>query len=179
MSFDVRKIGITIILLSLGFGIATYGMVQGLQQQAVQNNCLTTASCARTMSFLNWTHLAVGILFSALTLGGYLTFFSKSEFLLRQSIKRLEEESERIQKDKQIIINEEKFNAILKTLHPSEQTILKVIKEHEGITQNTLRIKASLSKAKVSQALSDFAKKGLIRKQEKGKTYSVYLSDVL
>ena len=59
----------------------------------------------------------------------------------------------------------------------NERKVLKAIKEQEGITQSTLKFRTDLSKAKVSQILTDFEKKHLIKRESKGKTYSVYLTE--
>ena len=68
-----------------------------------------------------------------------------------------------------------KFELILKAMDENEKNMLKAIKEQEGITQSTLRYRADLSKAKVSQILTGFEKKNLVRRTAKGKTYSVHL----
>ena len=51
---------------------------------------------------------------------------------------------------------------------------LKKTKEQEGITQNTLRFKVDMSKAKLSYVLQDLEKRGLIKRVKKGKTFEVY-----
>ena len=71
----------------------------------------------------------------------------------------------------------DKFSLLLRPLDESERKVLVAIKEQEGITQSTLRYRADLSKAKVSQILTDFEKKQLIERKEKGKTYSVFLTE--
>ena len=53
---------------------------------------------------------------------------------------------------------------------------MSAVKEQDGITQTTLRFRTDLSKAKISQILTDFEKKNLIKREEKGKTYAVYLT---
>ena len=71
----------------------------------------------------------------------------------------------------------DKFSLLLRPLDESERNVLVAIKEQEGITQSTLRYRADLSKAKVSQILTDFEKKQLIERKAKGKTYSVFLTE--
>lgn len=78
------------------------------------------------------------------------------------------------------IINEKprkqsKFNTILSVLSDEEQKVIKAVKEQDGITQSTLRIRTDLSKTKLSFVLSDLEKKGLIKKVESGKTNKVFL----
>ena len=111
--------------------------------------------------------MGVGIIAAALTLGLYLIFFSKGEEAI---LKRLEAE-----KNKKL--SEEKLAILLRACDNSEQAILKVIKEQPGIEQNTLRLKANLSKAKVSQILTKFERKQILYREPKGKTFSIYISD--
>ena len=61
----------------------------------------------------------------------------------------------------------------------NEIKVLKAIKEQEGITQSTLKFRTDLSKAKVSQILTHFEKKHLVKRELKGKTYAVYLMENL
>ena len=85
-------------------------------------------------------------------------------------LKRLEEE-------KNIKVEQNKFELILKAMDENEQKVLKAIKEQDGITQSTLKFRTDLSKAKVSQILTDFEKKHLVKRELKGKTYAVYLAE--
>ena len=66
---------------------------------------------------------------------------------------------------------------LLKSLDENEKNILKAIKDQEGITQSTLKFRVNLSKAKVSQVLTQFEKKNLIAKNIKGKTYELFLRE--
>jgi uncharacterized membrane protein len=59
----------------------------------------------------------------------------------------------------------------------TKKKVIKAIKDKDGITQSTLRYRTDLSKAKISQILTDFEKKHLVKREEKGKTYSVYLAE--
>ncbi|QQG39278.1 MAG: winged helix-turn-helix transcriptional regulator [Candidatus Woesearchaeota archaeon] len=65
---------------------------------------------------------------------------------------------------------------MLKFLDENERKVLKVIKDEEGISQSSLRFRTNLSKATVSQILSSFEKKGIVKREVEGKTYSVYLT---
>ena len=59
---------------------------------------------------------------------------------------------------------------MLKALTSEEQKLMRTIKEQEGITQATLRLKTDFSKTKLSFILADLEKKGLIQKEISGKT---------
>ena len=94
-------------------------------------------------------------------------FFSTSEEAI---LRRLEEE-------KNMKLQEDKFELVLKGMDENEKKVLKAIREQNGITQSTLKFRADLSKAKISQVLTDFERKNLIRREEKGKTYELFLSE--
>jgi len=66
---------------------------------------------------------------------------------------------------------------LLRPLDDNERRVLTAIKEQNGITQATLRYRANLSKAKISQVLTDFEKKNIISRKAKGKTYQVFLTE--
>ena len=60
-------------------------------------------------------------------------------------------------------------------LDPHEKKVMKSIKEHEGITQSTLRLRTDMSKAKLSYVLQELEKRNLIKRIKKGKTLQVFL----
>ena len=100
-------------------------------------------------------YLSVAILVVLLLIGVYLMF----------------PKAKRIEKPKR----KSKFNTILSVLSESEQKVMKAVKEQDGITQSTLRIRTDLSKTKLSFILNDLEKKNLIKKVSKGKTNQIFL----
>ena len=66
---------------------------------------------------------------------------------------------------------------MLKALTQEEQQLIRIIKEQEGITQATIRLKTDFSKTKLSFVLSDLEKKGLIKKELSGKTNKLYIKE--
>ena len=161
-----KKLGFVILSISIVASIVAFGFMNVLGRQTNTLQCYPTTECQRVESLMGISHVAVGLISFIGALGIYLLFFSTSEEAI---MKRLEEE-------KNMKIDQDKFELVLKSMDDNEIKVLKAIKEQEGITQSTLKFRADLSKAKVSQILTDFEKKNLIRREEKGKTYAVYLA---
>ena len=162
-----KKLGFVILSISILASILAFGFMNVLGRQTTALQCYPTNECQRVESLLGLSHIAVGLISFIGALGIYLLFFSTSEEAI---LKRLEEE-------KNMKIEQDKFELVLKAMDENERKVLKAIKEQEGITQSTLKYRTDLSKAKVSQILTDFEKKHLIKREVKGKTYTVYLTE--
>ncbi len=162
-----KKLGFMILSFSLVATILSFGFMSTLGRQTTALQCYPTNECQRVESLLGLSHIAVGLISFIGALGIYLLFFSTSEEAI---MKRLEEE-------KHMKIEQDKFQLLLKAMDENEQKVIKAIKEQDGITQSTLKFRADLSKAKVSQILTDFERKSLIKRELKGKTYAVHLMD--
>lgn len=161
-----KRIGVTIIVISILIGIIIFTYNLQLRNYRIAEGCTpTTEDCSQLESWFTLSTFAIGLVFGALSLGFYLIFFSKGE---QEILKRLEEEK----KNK---LDEERFNIMLSMLDPLEQKVLKAIREQDGITQQTLRIRNNMSKAKLSQILTSFEKKNIIKRVKKGKTLEVHL----
>ena len=162
-----KKLGFVILSISVLASILALGFMGVLGRQTTTLQCYPTNECQRVESLIGLSHVAVGLISFIGALGIYLLFFSTSEEAI---LKRLEEE-------KNIKVEQNKFELILKAMDENEQKVLKTIKEQDGITQSTLKFRTDLSKAKVSQILTDFEKKHLVKRELKGKTYAVYLAE--
>ena len=162
-----KKLGFVILSISVVASVVAFGFMGLLGRQTTALQCYPTNECQRVESLMGLSHIAVGLISFIGALGIYLLFFSTSEDAI---LKRLEEE-------KNMKIEEDKFGLVLKVMDENEQKVLKAIKEQEGITQSTLKFRTDLSKAKISQILTGFEKKRLIKRELKGKTYAVYLME--
>ena len=109
------------------------------------------------------------IAFGILSLGIYLIFFERSQKELIKTLKETKEEK----------LGEEKFNILLSGLDEDEKKVIKAVKEQDGITQATLRIRIDLSKTKLSLVLTGLEKKGLVKKVIKGKTNQIFLKKAI
>jgi|SRR3989344_296561 len=164
-----KRLGVILLVIGVIIAIILINLINKYNTASAEEGCFPNDECKHIESSLSMTHFAFGIIGFILALGFYLIFFSKSEEIL---IKRLED----IKQDKTI---EDKFNILVKALDPFEQKILKAVKEQEGITQNTLRLRTDLSKAKVSYVVNDLEKKGLIKRDKKGKTFAIFLKEAI
>ena len=160
-----KKLGGVILGISLVATLLAFSFMSTLSRQTTALQCYPTAECQRVESLVSLSHIAVGLISFIGALGIYLLFFSTSEEAI---LKRLEEE-------KNSKLEMDKFGLMLKAMDDNEKKVIQAIKEQDGITQSTLRFRADLSKAKISQILTDFEKKNLIKRELKGKTYAVYL----
>lgn len=160
-----KKLGVLMIVISFIFLVFLiyYGM--SLSNKSDNANCNPTEECKSFRNLLTMTNIGFGFFGFLFALGFYLLFFNKTD---ERIFRRLEDE-----KNKKI--SEEKFDIILKALDEYEKKVLKIIKEQDGITQNTLRLRANLSKAKLSYVVQELERRGLIKRIPKGKTLGVYL----
>ena len=163
---DSKKIGITLMLLALVLFGMVYAFLGNASNLSNQNNCNPTKECQKAASVIGFSNIAFGIIFSILSLGFYILFFNNDSRVLE----RIEKESH----DKAIA---DKFSIALSMLDPMEQKVLTSIKEQDGITQSTLRIRTDLSKAKLSMILTDMEKRDIIRRIPKGKSLAVFLKE--
>jgi len=162
---DNKKLGIIFLVISVVLLIILIQLMGGLNKKAQELGCFDNSGCIKVESVLSITHFAFGLIGFILALGFYLLFFSKGEKAFVQAI----EES----KSKEL--EGEKFELITKGLDDYEKRALNTIKDQEGITQNTLRLRTNMSKAKLSYVLRDLEKRGFITKERKGKTYAIFL----
>ena len=160
-----KKLGILLISMSIVVGGIFLYYNSVLTEQSNELGCFPNEKCIGLEKGLSITHFSIGIFSFILALGFYLLFFNKTEKII---LERLEDE-------KKIKIEDIKFDMLLKALDSYEQKVVKIVREQEGITQSTLRIKAEMSKAKLSYVLQELEKRGIIKRIEKGKTLAVYL----
>ncbi len=161
-----KKIGSILLIftvLLLGIFIA---LIQSLQAEARALGCFEEQGCTTIEASLTIIHFAFGAFGFLLALGCYLIFFSQGE---RAIVERLERDTSRK-------LSEERFSILLKGVDTYEKNILNIVKGQPGITQNTLHLRADMSKAKLSQVLASLEKKGLVKREQHGKTLAIFLT---
>jgi Zn-dependent protease with chaperone function len=162
-----KKVGGLLFGMSVILLVIFVVLVHSLQQDAEQMGCFQNEECQQIEASLNIVHFAFGIFGFLFALSFYLFFFSRGEEAI---VQRLEADSTRK-------LGREKFSILLQGLDTFEQQVMKVVKNQEGITQNTLRLKVDMSKAKLSQVLASLEKKGLIKREKEKKTLAIFLKN--
>lgn len=168
---DNKKLGV--IILVVGLLLAVSVLVIKLREDAIINKfihqegtCfLEDGTCLHAdRSIVGYV---IGWIISAviIALGIYLIIFEKSQKAIISTL----------EKQKQVQGEEERFEILLKGLNADEKKVIKAVKEQDGITQQTLRLRTDLHKSKLSIVLDGLEKKGLVKRVEKGKTKQVFL----
>ena len=160
-----KRIGIAIIIVSILLVVIILNIIGKLNILAENSGCFPQNSeCIRIQNYFTLSNAVIGVLAFLFSLGIYLLFFSKGE---EGILKRLED-------DKNKKLSEEKFSILSKGLDEYEKRALKAIREQDGITQNTLKLRIDLSKSKISQIVKQLEKKKLVKRIKKGKTYTIH-----
>ncbi len=111
------------------------------------------------------TYAAIAVLVLMMGIGVYFSFFDKSQERINLLTTQLKEN------ERQEIKKETAFSL----LNEDEQRIVKAIAEQEGIQQSTLKYRVGMSKTKLSLMLKELGGRGIICKEEEGKTNRIYL----
>lgn len=166
----IGSILIAIGILFLIFTITVKAQADARVDEVLQETgtCYTDAGqCLHEMN--NRVYLWGGIpAIAVIILGLYLLFFDKTY----DAFKR---EQEAFKTEVAAAKQKDEFAAYLAGFTPEEQSILKAIKEQDGIKQSTLRYRTGMSKAMLSLMLNSLEKRDIITKKKAGKTNEVYL----
>ena len=131
--------------------------------------------CAHEQSNLPFI-IGTALTVFTLGLGIYLIIFSKTaksfETAQKSILNKLDTAKNKEQK-------EERFNILMEGLDEDEKKVIMAVKEQDGIEQSTLRIRAGLSKAKLSILLTGLEKNSLIAKVPFGKKNKIHLKNAL
>ncbi|HLD80307.1 MAG TPA: MarR family transcriptional regulator [Candidatus Nanoarchaeia archaeon] len=164
-----KKVGVFILVITV-FLLGVFVLViQSLNQEIKALGCFENAGCKTIETSLGIVHFAFGAFGFLFALAFYLLIFSKGEEAI---VERLEKDTERK-------LGEEKYSILSKGLNEFEKRVLAVVRQEEGITQNMLRLRVDMSKAKVSQVLQELEKKSLIKREPKDKTLQIFLKEKL
>lgn len=164
-----KKVSVFILVLTF-FLLAVFVLViRSLNQEIEALGCFQNAGCKTIETSLGVTHFAFGGFGFLFALAFYLLVFSRGEEAI---VQRLEKDTERK-------LSEEKYSILSKGLSEYEKKVLAIVRQEEGITQSMLRLRVDMSKAKLSQVLQELEKKGLVKRESKDKTFQVFLKERL
>jgi uncharacterized membrane protein len=164
---DNKKLGIILVVVSvlflvslIVFKLQTDNLADILMEQSGGTCFLENGTCIHEQSQIPVyiSIIAIGV---SLSLGVYLLFFDKSQKYEKKNHEKIVERLEETKKEKD---KDENFEFLLKAMNKDEQKIMKAVKEQDGITQSTLRIRIDMSKAKLSIVLTELEEKNLIKK---------------
>lgn len=162
---DNKKIGGVLLGSTIVLLLFFLLIIQTLNTEIESLGCFAQPGCQKIETSLSLLHGVFGVFGFLFALGCYLLFFSPAEEAI---LRRLEADSNKK-------LSEDRFSLILKGVDSFEREVITAVKEQPGITQNTLRLRVNMSKAKLSQVLALLEKKGLIKREEKGKTLAIFL----
>ncbi len=166
---DNKILGAFLILLCILLAFMVFSYNNTLQQ-AIQEDCACTDSACPHEQNPGWqTYVSIIILSTLGALGVYLIFFDKSQREIAFALNN----------QKRMSLREEKFRILMKGLSPEEQKVMESLREQNGISQYTLRLRTGLHKSKLSIVLEWLEKKELITRQVHGKSKLVFLKIAL
>jgi len=165
MRMENKKLGILMVAISFVFGFFLVNYSSNMDQQSVELGCNAAEGCGEVSRSLDISHFAFGFFGFMLALGFYLLFFNETD---KKVMDRLDYE-----RDRQV--EKERFSIILRALDEYEKRVMQIVREQDGITQNTLKLRANMSKAKLSYILQELERRDLVKRIRKGKTLEVHL----
>ncbi len=170
-----RKLGFVIIALTLLLAVVLAVYRVELEKSILSkviskegNKCLHEGNICPYEELDNLTlptYIAIAVLVLMFGVGSYFSFFDTSQRRVEQLVTQLKEE------EKQEI----KKETALSLLNEDEQKIIKAISDQEGIRQSTLKYRVEMSKTKLSLMLKELEGRGVVYKEEEGKTNRIYL----
>ena len=154
---EKQKLGVLLIIFSIIFLGFIFYFNDNLYSRADDLGCNVNEECAQIEKSISITNIGFGFFGFMFGLGFFILLFDKDDKLAKR------------------INEDERFEIILKALDDYEKKVLKAVREQDGITQNTLRLRTDMSKAKLSYVLQELEKRNLIKRSPKGKTLEVFL----
>ena len=171
-----RYIGVALIVI----GVIMAGMVYYMRttdQVTVAAFAAKTGSCyvndetclhdqANVRSTVGWVFSA-----ALVVIGLILMLMAKTDRLIAEQHVKVSSALENAAITEK---TKDELKAFLAGFSPDEQKVLRAIREQDGIMQSTLRFLTGMSKSTLSLMLTQFEKKGLISREESGKTNKIH-----
>jgi DNA-binding MarR family transcriptional regulator len=177
-----RQIGYIVLILGILVAIMTYA-AKVREDNTINtfikehgNSCyLSDGTCLHEDRSYIIYYAGASISAALIALAAYLIFFDRTQTILA---KQHREVSYALREAKKTEDKKGKFDAFLAGFSDEERKLLIAIHEQDGIQQSTLRYKTGQSKAMVSVLLGGLEQKGVVSREEAGKTNRVYLKKV-
>ncbi|MBS3128107.1 MarR family transcriptional regulator [Candidatus Woesearchaeota archaeon] len=172
-----KNLAVSLFLISILLAASFYALKlqeDAYLQTAVDSNqgsCFIDGICLYESRSWLWYILGWSLSAFLFAWSIYSYFFDKTQ---KQFAEYQQKVSASLQEAHKTIKEKDEFKAFLSGFSDDEQKVLTAIKEQDGIQQSTLRYRTGLSKATLSLMLKDFEEKGLIHREEAGKTNKVY-----
>jgi uncharacterized membrane protein len=169
--------GLIIIILVLLLAATSWWYTQELAEQREARiaallatpeyaHCLYDASTCPQLEQAQIPNLVgIAMVLIALVLGFYLW---RSDKIQQDILKELRQADQKEQ-------GKRESDLVLSVLKTDERKVINAIKEQPGIAQNTLRLRTDFSKAKLSNLLKELESRGLVVKEQEGKTNKLHL----
>jgi uncharacterized membrane protein len=162
---DNKKIGWILVVFSILLFSMFISTSVSLNQESNDLGCFSSKECASVEKSLNIVNITFGVFGFMIALGFYLIFFSSDQEIVTH-----------LKKEKKKMGFDQKFDILLLGLDDFEREVILKVKEQNGITQSTLKLRVNMSKAKLSSVLGMLENKGLIKRESFKKTLKVHLS---
>lgn len=179
-----KKLGIILIILAILLGATLIIMKVTLDANNVElmkasgGSCFVDDVCihdqANEFQIPFYFALAFDILI--LAMGIALVVIEPKEKVIQESHDKI---TKALKASKTEQSKKEKLDILLSALDEDEKKVILAVKEQDGISQPTLKLRTDLSKTKLSVLLTGLEKKGLIKKDLKGKINYIYLKKAL
>jgi len=173
LGFILVGISVFFLISLIIFQIQVNGLISELMISS-GGFCVIDGKCIHESNNIP-VYIGGAISFITLALSLYLILFERSQEYAEKTHKEIVQNLKDVKKKQDF---NEKFEFLLKALDEDEKKVMKSIKEQDGVTQSTLRIRTDLSKTKLSVVLSGLEKKSLIKKVPEGKKNRIYLKSV-
>ncbi len=165
----IKNIGLILVLV--GIALLTLLLTFQLQiQEAGKETCPAIIE-GKPCPYHEENPYTYFIIFSALIAAVFVTGL----FFIFYYGKVEEKELSRISEKESEEEEKERFELMLSGLEEDEKKVMRAIKEQDGISQSTLKIRTDLGKTKLSLVLKNLEKKGFLKKVPKGKINHIYL----
>ncbi|MBW2982702.1 MarR family transcriptional regulator [Candidatus Woesearchaeota archaeon] len=171
--FSRRRLGTLLILLGLAITIATLS-IKASQDQLIEQTIEHDGTCyLDDGTCLHEDRPWAGYI-TAWIVSGILIALGAHHGFIERERREAAENHEELARNLEEARKKDELNAYLAGFNDQERLILKTVHEQQGILQSTLRYRTGMSKAALSQLLSQLEEEGHVHREKKGKTNQVY-----